>query len=123
MKRPHLEQDTIITLASLVVLALLCLFPKGCHAAETVNPHADVEIVLTTAAELRIIVVDTTDKSLQCVTPVAGWDQRYEPKGTIYLRRRDEVEMIRDFIHQLRARGLLVDDGRALAPTEKGMSK
>ncbi len=118
-------------LIATAAVALLMLIGKSCKAAETVNPHADIEIVLVTPGELAIIIADehpakpgeyefprcppsTTAKG-------APLSHESEDKKTIWLAKVRPVEMTRELLRILRERKLIVDDGRAFAPTEKGL--
>ena len=92
------------------------------HAADIINPHADVQIILVSPGELGQIIADNGDPSFPRAS--TKWKPTfYETRDTIWIAKRGEVETARTLLAVLRKRGLLADDGRALAPTEKGLQR
>lgn len=117
--RPFYESEKCQLIVALFALALTAIFDV-CYAADTLNPHADLEIVYVTPGELRAIIVAHGDPSFPRAP--ANWKPEfYESERVIWIAKRGEVETSRTLLRVLRKRGLLTNDGATLAPTEKGV--
>lgn len=99
-----------------ILLLSACATPP-----RVVNPHADVQVVLLSDSEMREIASDPALPRLphNRRPPVSA-----ASIDTIYLlETTDRLEFARAFLRELREKGLLVNDGRALAPTDLGVGK